>query len=180
MKKFLLLACLLSLSAGIVSAKDPQTQKKAPAPQTSSSTKEAGRIGVGFNSQLSNFGLTSLSLRYWLDRKIAIEGILGFSVGDIKGIDLGGKFLGVLKSEQNLNVYGFGLLGIESFDNTGTGGATNETKATVGGGLGTEFFFNGLPNLGFGAEIGLVYNGFSKSLTTFGNLITSVGIHYYL
>jgi hypothetical protein len=157
-------------------------QRRAPASTASSSTSNTNnRLGLGFNSQLSNVGVDTLSVRYWADDRVGFEGMLGFSLGDNnKYFDLGGKFLFSLKKEQNLNLYGFGLLGIENANrNPVTGEDKSDTALTVAGGLGAEFFLPGLPNLGFSTELGLGYNSTSKIFDTFGHWIPNAGIHYY-
>ncbi|MFH0948717.1 MAG: hypothetical protein V1833_06975 [Elusimicrobiota bacterium] len=131
------------------------------------------KIGVGFNSQLSGNGVDSLSVRYWFSKKMAVEGLLGFSLGNDTIFDVGGKFLTILKEENNLNLYGFGIMGIESY---------HDTSFSVGGGVGVELFFSDFPNLGFGTEIGL---GFSNANDTsqFGtkaDWLSAVGVRYYL
>jgi len=162
MKKLVAVVCFVGLVSGIVFGRD--LSKKT---------------GVGFNSQLSGLGVDSLSVRHWFSKKIAAEGLLGFSMGDDTIFNVGGKFLTVLKEEKNLNLYGFGIVGIESYDpDLGEG----DTALTLGGGFGAEFFFSDFPNLGFGAEVGLGFNN-ANDISRFGTAagwLSAVGIRYYL
>ncbi|MBN1384292.1 MAG: hypothetical protein JW983_05365 [Elusimicrobia bacterium] len=167
MKKITLVLIGMFFIAGICSAKD--LSKKA---------------GIGFNSQLSGHDVNSLSIRYWFSKKIAVEGLIGFSLGDDVMFDMGGKFLSVLKEEQNLNIYAFGLLGMESTDIDDNNPLTDDddTGITAGAGFGAEFFLIGLDNLGFGAEIGFGFNNADdkSQFGTSAGWLSSVGIRYYL
>lgn len=148
------------------------------------------KIGVGFNSQLSGHGLDSLSVRWWMSKKTAVEGLLGFTLGDDVIFDMGGKLLTVLKEEENLSIYGFAMAGVESYnaDEYLVGTVTpvwvdpDDTAITIGAGVGAEFFMSGLPNLGFGAEIGFGFNNANdkSQFGTSAGWLSSVGIRYYL
>ncbi|MHB9155278.1 MAG: hypothetical protein ACYC5N_06235 [Endomicrobiales bacterium] len=182
MKKLFLASCCVMLLSGVSFARNGAPRKATTPKGTPAVQQTEGAIGVGFNSQLSRRGLESLALRAWLSDTLGIEGILGFAFGDGESFfDLGGKVLGVIRKEQNLSLYGFGLLGIEnsSIKNPVTGDTASETSVAFGGGLGVEFFLQGLPNLGFGTEIGLGYNSGSKQFGTLADWITSVGMRYY-
>lgn len=169
MKKFfILLSCIVFLSGVSFTAEKSKREKRTDGKTTA----------IGFNSQLSDLGLTSLAIRHWASKKIALEGIFGFSVGDDKIFDLGGKLIGLIKSQQNLNYYWFGLLGIENYDIQATN--QNDTTVTVGAGLGFEFCISQIPNLYFGIEYGLGYDSASEQFGTFGNWLSSVGIRYYV
>ena len=162
MKKFFAVLCIVSLASSFSFGRDMSK-----------------KTGVGFNSQLSGLGVDSLSVRYWFSKKMAVEGLLGFSLGDDTIFNVGGKFLTVLKEEQNLNIYSFGVAGIESYD---PDLGKSDTALTLGGGFGVEFFFSDFPNLGFATEVGLNFtdiNDTSQFGTTAGWL-SAVGIRYYL
>lgn len=192
MKKLLLTASVLSLMTVVAFARDGRPSQTYRA-ERAASTRADERIGLGFNSQLSGRTrievngntyaapqITSLALRYWADSKIGFEGILGFGFGDdTKIFDLGGKFLYTIKKEANMRVYGVGLLGIENASIKIAGSDHSETAFTIAGGLGTEFFLNGLPNLGFGIEMGVGYNSSSKTFGTEASWLNNVGVRYY-
>jgi hypothetical protein len=184
MKKLLLAACIVSLFTGASFARDGGTKRTASAAQTqtyssSSSNDTAGRFGLGFNSQL-NGGLGSFALRYWSSASLGFEGIFGFALGDDSKIfDIGGKILIPVKKAQNLNLYGFGLLGLDSVTREIAGEDETDTGVIIGGGFGTEFFFNGIPDLAFLAEMGIGYNSNTKVFGTFGNWLSTVGLRYY-
>jgi hypothetical protein len=177
--------CCLALTVGLASAKDmPRrtttasntvTTQQPPQSQRSSS----GMTGLGFNTQLTDAGVTALSLRYWSGKNLGIEGLFGFTTGDnTTAFDLGLKILGALKTEPYTKVYGFGIIGIENRSKV-NGVNDSDTGTTIGGGLGVEFFIPGLPNLSFGSEIGLLYNSTQKQIGTYAGWIPNVGMRYY-
>ncbi|MCG6911639.1 MAG: hypothetical protein LJE94_16155 [Deltaproteobacteria bacterium] len=165
MKIFKLLAiiCICTpLAAGTVCAKDLK-----------------GQVGVGFNSQLSEGGMDSISAKYWLNNDLGFQGIFGFTFSDdVDEVDLGGKVLYKLIDEKNMYVAGIGGIGI-SHVNPDKG--DDDTGWWLSGGVGVEYFFSGLPNLGFSTEIGLVFSDYrdNSSFNTAGDTAISAGIHYY-
>lgn len=167
MKKLVLAACMLSLAAGL-----------SFGAQAKSQSKEQSRTGLGYNTQLSR-NISSLAVRHWSGTGLGLEGIFGFGFGnDTTLFNVGGKILGTIKKESNMRVYGYGLLGLEyaSFD---MGDDTeSETDVVFGAGFGVEFFLSGLPNLGFGVETGIGYDGGSEVFST-TSATTSVGVKYY-
>lgn len=176
-KVFILLAALISLANVMQAA--PAQKKLQKETTTTWKQVPAKQTAIGFSSQFSNVGLNSFALRHWLSSDNALEGVLGFSFGDnLKVIDIGGKYIGVIKQEPSLKFYGFGALGIENCDQNGE----SNTGVLVGGGLGWEFFFSGLSNLAFNIEFGMGYNSTPgiKSFGTSGYWLPAVGIRYYL
>ncbi len=157
------------------------------------------RISFGFNNQLafgviggedslSNAYLTnqSLSCKYWFTREIGVETLVGFLYSDFEevsgwGLSLTGKFLYNLIYEKQLNVYtggGLSIMPIHTDD-----GHDEETNTGFGlmAFVGTEFFFDGLPNLGFDMEVGLQYLDFDeyRQFGSYGGGFTTVGVRYY-
>ena len=187
MRKLFVLACLVTLTVGTVSAKEV-VRKSSEGYLTGNTVEQAGpRIGIGYSQQLTSHGLTSLAARFWATRSFGYEAIFGFQLGDNTIFDFGGKILGAIKHEQNMTVYGFGILGIENieFKKNSEGNSSDqsitETMTTFGGGFGVEFFFQGLPNLSFNTEIGVEYRNPSKTsgVATFAGQLGEVGMRYY-
>lgn len=192
MRKLIVLMCLAGLTVGSVSAKEVMRKSSGTTTKTTVTTMNSTessntRIGLGFSQQLSDQNLSSMAARFWVTPSYGFEGLFGFQFGDDRIIDFGGKFLGALRHEQNLTVYGFGLLGIENteFKNTnnepGFNNSESQTMTTFGFGLGVEFFFQGLPNLSFMAETGLGYRNPSSG-GSFGTTSSfmDLGLRYYL
>ena len=69
-----------------------------------------------------------------------------YKIYDKDEFDIGGKGLYVIKSEQNMHVYAGCGLGIANTDNDQK---DSDTSFSLSGVLGVEYFFSGLPNLGF-------------------------------
>ena len=112
-----------------------------------------GNLGVGFNSQLSPQGVDSLSAQYWINNELSVQGILGFRYSDESDeIDLGGKVHFKIKDEENLHVDVIAGIGFAQVD---PDVGSSETDTWIGAGVGIEYFFSGLPNLGFSTEVGI-------------------------
>jgi hypothetical protein len=171
MKKCLLTLCAVALFALPASAKDM-----------------TGLWGLGYTQALSpaNSSLTSLSMRYWLDKQLGLEGLFGYNLvngdndNDERSFTLGGRFLIKAVEEQNLHVYGGAGLAILYNKNE----AANEDGSTglgVEAFAGVEYFFQGLPNLGFSSEIGLrlADTGDNTVFGTTGGSFLDFGIRYY-
>ena len=161
-KFFVILLVVLLLSMSNASAKDL-----------------LGRIGIGFNSQLSPYGINSISIKYWPGPTFCLQGMLGFQMtDDVDVFDLGGKMLFRIKSEQNMNVYAGGGLGIA---NTDPDQGDSDTSFSLSGVLGVEYFFSGLPNLGFSTELGLMFRDYNNndSVGSDADIFSTAGIHYY-
>jgi hypothetical protein len=175
-KMFAVLIAVLFVFCG--SAAWAATKKKVSAEPKAETSGGISKMALGFNSQLTCNGVTSLALRMWTTDTIGIEPIFGFALGDnTTFVDAGVKILSMMKKQENLNYYAFGLLGIENYHNKII--STSDTYFTVGGGLGVEFFIPGISNLGISAELGLGYNSGTKTFATFGDWISAVGARYY-
>ena len=161
--KMLTVICLCTLMvAGTVYAKDLK-----------------GKVGLGFNSQLSENGMDSVSAKYWVNNDLGFQGIFGFTFSDnVDELDLGGKVLYKLIDEDNMYVAGIGGLGMSRVD---PDQGSSDTAWWLSGGVGLEYFFSGLPNLGFSTEIGFQISDYNDN-TSFGTMadtFVSAGIHYY-
>ena len=159
---FTVLLVILLLAAGNVSAKNLQ-----------------GRTALGYSSQLSRNDIDSISIKYWPNSRLCIQGLLGVMMSDpLDEIDFGGKVLYNIKQEQNMNVYAGGGVGIANVD---PDPGDSDTALFVSGILGVEFFLSGLPNLGFSTELGLkFYNSDDfDAVGTDADTFMEAGIHYY-
>jgi len=138
-----------------------------------------GNLGVGFNSQFSPHGVDAISGKYWINNELAVQGLLGFNYSDSRDeIDLGAKAYFKIKDEENLHVDAIGGLGFARVD---PDEGDTETATWVSVGVGIEYFFSGLPNLGFSTEVGLTIMDYEDD-TSFGTTADSfigAGIHYY-
>lgn len=156
------LACALILVSSAVYAKDLK-----------------GDLGVGFNSQFSPQGVDSLSAKYWINNELCLQGIVGFSYSDeTDEADLGAKVHFKIKDEENLHVDAIAGLGFAHVD---PDYGDSETGTWISAGVGIEYFFNGLPNLGFSTEVGFSIMDFDDNTTvgTSADTFVGAGIHYY-
>jgi hypothetical protein len=138
-----------------------------------------GLVGIGFNSQLSPRDITSISVKYWAGSKLCLQGMFGFQMTDtVDEFDIGGKVLFSIKNEQNMHVYAGGGLGIANID---WDQGDSDTAFSLNGVLGVEYFFSGLPNLGFSTELGLMFRDYddNDSVGSDADTFFTAGMHYY-
>ena len=135
-----------------------------------------GRLGVGFTNQIAvgpSSTIPAISGKYYLSKATALSGGLGF---DTKSGDsimaLGMKAYHSLFFEENLIFYtGIGLAYVSRIT----------SKFQVSGFLGTEFFLQGLPSLGFSFEVGIRGDSTSGAfaIRTIGDSFLTAGMHFY-
>lgn len=131
-----------------------------------------GRLGIGASQQL---GVSALSARYGLPlgkptTNVLVEADLGVGAGETTTVFAGGRLLFGVVAEDNMNLNlaagaGYAIAGDDSF-------------LRVQPALGAEFFFFGLENLGFDAEIGLNVDVGDVTGVSLGGA-PMVGFHYY-
>lgn len=132
-----------------------------------------GRLGVGASQQLGD--VSAFSVRYGLPLgkptiNVLMEADLGVGAGATPTVFVGGRLLFGVVAEDNMNL------------NLAAGAAYaiagGDRFVRVQPALGAEFFFFGLENLGFDAEIGVnVDAGDSTGVSVDG--APMVGFHYY-
>ena len=138
------------------------------------------RLGIGYNAQIPS-AASAISAKYAVSSDYAFSGFLGFNAGgddNNSSFVLGAKVYRNAYQEENANFYIGGGLGISSIE---IGASETETGFDLMGFLGTEFFFMGLPNLGFTFESGVTLTSRGSGVsfqTTSGSFVTT-GIHYY-
>ena len=153
-----------------------------------------GRLGVGYESTLPSSGgagLNGVSARFWVNNQLFVGGQLGVLIvdPDVPGADtqtnfgLGANAGFAFIDEPNLNVYGGGGLAFGSVSGTNAAGES-EGKTAIGlnVGVGAEFFFVGLPNLGFTTFYGLSYTSVEDVASVIqigGGEFATFGIRYY-
>ena len=103
----------------------------------------------------------------------------GFNYSDAYDeLDIGGKVYFKLKDEENLHVDAIAGLGFARVD---PDEGNTETAKWISVGIGIEYFFSGLPNLGFSTEVGITMTDYDDdtSFGTTGDSFVGAGIHYY-
>ena len=154
------------------------------APSDASAKDLRGKFGLGFNNNFTS--LTSVSFKGGLPmpkptQNLQVQGLVGFGLAKFEPARLfvGGRVLIPILAEDNLNLnagFGAGYLRIRPE------GATDILDAFRGQAvLGVEFFFFGLEQLGFSAELGINFDVAEEflSFSTTSGTAASVGVHYY-
>ena len=130
-----------------------------------------GRVGFGL-TYLDFTASPALSMKYFHTNLLSTVFVAGFNT-DVNTYQLGIKTVRQVVLEENLNVF----LGVGGFLVNSTALGTGVEFDALAG---AEFFFAGLPNLGFQFEIGIGLR--SQGRTTFrsiGGGFGSGAIHYY-
>ncbi len=138
-----------------------------------------GNLGIGYNSQFSPQDVDSLSGKYWINNELAVQGLVGFNFSDSSDdLDLGGKLYFKIKDEKNLHVDAIAGLGFSRVD---PDNGNTKTGTWINAGIGIEYFFSGLPNLGFSTEVGFTFMDYDNddSFATTADSFVGAGIHYY-
>jgi hypothetical protein len=125
------------------------------------------KFGIGFQSSLPAWGISgSMDLK---NSKLCVQGVLGM-VSELKTI--AGKVVYKFKEKESYNTYGYGMIGIWSFE--------NESSLGFGGGVGIEFDWRALsktlPEIWWNLEIGIAsvnLNYYNYSAFSMG-----LGVHY--
>lgn len=140
------------------------------------------RLGLGFKNQFSN-NLAGIAAQYYPNSDMFLTGILGI---DTKKDDSKFGFMvrlnRIIFKEDNLNFYmggGIGLISSEVYD-------SSASKSTDSGFeliaiIGSEFFFQGLENLGFSFEAGIGVSSVKSGVRfrTIGDSVLRAGIMFY-
>lgn len=134
------------------------------------------KIGAGLQSSFPTFGISGI---YNLNEQMAAQAVLGF-IGSTSAF--GGRFLYRFRREENYNFYGYGMLGIFRHKTWGLHDKyilkwETETVAGFGLGGGVEYFFEGLPEIGWNAELGIGIVDFEYY--DFSAFMFGLGAHYY-
>lgn len=147
--------------------------------------KLAKRPGLGFTNQfvvgsrtpngiIEDKTVPALSFRYHFNQQYGAALALGFdNRNDDNILALGAKIFYIIFEEDYLNFYGGASLGLVSFQESDFQGTLL---------IGSEFFFNGLPSLGFSTETGIRLDKTSGTfgVSTIGDSFFIAGIHFYI
>ncbi len=145
-------------------------------PATASAKDLRNRFGLGYQNQFPPIG--GLALKYWLPTgepsvNVAIEAVAGLSLidGASDAMFFGGRLLYAFVTEDNMNLYGAAGAGFM------TQGQLQNIRLQPA--VGVEWFFFGLENLGFVAEMGasIDLGESTKFFTVSGG--PGIGAHYY-
>ena len=142
-----------------------------------------GKLGVGFNTQFTNQeNMDGVSVKIWpRNAPVGLQALGGWQLGDqTDEVTLGSKVIYPLKQEENMYVYVAGGMGVSYIDPEND---DDDMALSILPSVGVEYFFQGLPNLGFSSELGgrIFFSDRSDEFESTANTGTSVtvGIHYY-
>lgn len=136
----------------------------------------ASRLGVGFRNSYA-FDLPSLSAHYYPNSEYGLIGALGIDTEDQNSrFVFSGGVRKIVFTEENLNFFMGGVLSVISVETAGETDSGFELGALVG----SEFFLQGLENLGFNLETGLAVTNVKKvRFRTMGDSFLRAGIVFY-
>lgn len=150
----------------------------------SASTAPDSTKKVGIGIQGAPFPVIGLAVVYNLNERLGLQAVAktGYDV-DILAL----RALYRFKNEPKYNTYASGLLGIFRDDAVSTGiFAPDETDVAAGFGIGGgfEYFFSGLPNVGWNLELDFIHIAFEEKwweydYETFSLVMIGLGAHYY-
>lgn len=143
----------------------------------SASGKEmANRLGVGYRNSYA-FDLPSLAAQYYPTSDMGLVGAIGIDTEDQNSkMVFSGGVRKIVFVEDNLNFFMGGMLSVISKETAGATDSGFELAALVG----TEFFLQGLENLGFNLESGVAVTNVKKvRFRTMGDSFLRAGIIFY-
>ena len=139
------------------------------------------KYGVGFQGSFPAYGISGMMD---VNETISVQAILGF-FGSLN--TYAGRGLYRFKKERDWEIYGYGMIGIWSYDGVGvrTGFALEnytETAVGFGAGAGLEYDWRALspdlPPLFWNVELGIGIVNFNKVNYDFNTLLIGLGVHY--
>lgn len=136
----------------------------------------ASRLGVGFRNSYA-FDLPSLAAHYYPNSEYGLVGAIGIDTEDQNSkFAFSGGVRKIIFTEENLNFFMGGVLSVISKETDGSTDSGFELGALVG----TEFFLQGLENLGFNVETGMAVTNVKKvRFRTMGDSFLRAGIIFY-
>jgi hypothetical protein len=148
----------------------------------------AGKKGIGFHNMLyRGFNgaeeLPVLSVRYWIDDNVGVEGELGYTTGKHSDIYyFGGRITAIVNNYKTLNLYAVAFGGAGNADNNRYDEDISAHIFNIGAGLGVEWFV--LDNLSISSECGLVLmsnsnSDIDKSFGFYGDFVPRAGVRLY-
>lgn len=145
--------------------------------QPTSAMDRAGRLGIGFTTQLTN-DLPAISFKLQKSKSFAFSGLFGLDTSDNGGWGAGFKMYKIIFDEPQLNFYAAALGALTSKKTTGQ---VEQSGFQFDVTFGSEFSFTGLASLGFSFEFGISLNKVNDfAIQTVGHNFLVAGVHFYL
>jgi len=156
---------------------------QAPPALAQSNDEPLPKVGLGVQFSFPAWGLSG---KLNLNERVTAQGVFGL-IGDLRMY--GGRVLYHFNRREQSTVYAFGSLGGFSYKGLRfrdsddpfdwTLEETTETVIGMGAGLGAEYFFSGLPEIGWNLEVGFTHVDFKEVDYNFSSIMIGVGSHYY-
>jgi hypothetical protein len=136
----------------------------------------ASRLGIGYRNSYA-FDLPSLAAHYYPNAQYGFVGAIGIDTEDQNSkFAFSGGVRKIIFVEEQLNFFMGGVLSMVSKESAGSTDSGFELAALVG----SEFFLQGLENLGFNIETGLAVTNVKKvRFRTMGDSFLRAGILFY-
>ena len=134
------------------------------------------RLGVGFRNSYA-FDLPSLAFEYYPNPDFGFIGAVGIDTDDQNSkFAVSGGVRKVIFNEENLNYFMGGVMSVVSKETAASADSGFEVAALIG----SEFFLQGLDNLGFSLESGVSVTNVRKvRFRTMGDSFLRAGILFF-
>lgn len=140
------------------------------------SNSDRGKIGLGFQATMPMAGI---SVRYEVEEHMSVQGTLG-AFGDVLAA---GARLNIMRKRPNHIALAYVSYGTFQYDYTADMyGSVRTSNNGIGVGVGLEWFFTKLPEVGFELDVGFVHEvtNFDRgSVDRETYMVPGIGIHYY-
>ena len=155
----------------------------------------SGKTGLGYQGMAVGGFLNGISVRSWALGNVGIEGNLFYG-----GIDIDvdnentfdgdlylfeGKVMYAFIVKENSRFYAGGKLGYGRFDVNIFDEGVDGSLYSLGAFIGSEWTFQGIPELGFNFDVGYSYNWYDDTIDdmdielSMDGISATFGVHYY-
>jgi hypothetical protein len=145
-------------------------------PSMASAKQLANRLGIGY-MVTSDLNLPSAAAVYYPSPNWGVVGAMGIDTSsNNSAFDAMGGVRKIVFTEDNMNFFMGGNLGLLSQTTNSTSASGFELQALVGG----EFFLPGLENLGFNFDTGIAVSNVNNTrFRTLGDSFVNGGVIFY-
>lgn len=169
----------------------------AAAPATAGDENDiSGKTGLGYQGMAVGSFLNGISLRSWALGNVGLEGNLFYGGIDVD-IENGsftadadlylfeGKAMYAFIVKENSRFYAGGKFGWGRFDVNLNDAGVDGDIFSLGAFIGSEWNFQGIPELGFNFDVGYSYNWYDDEIMdtdidiSLDGISATFGIHYY-
>ncbi len=153
----------------------------------------SNKVGVGYQGMIASDYLNGISVRGWIGNNFGLEGSFfyggidaegnnGYKItdSDVSLIEVKAMYAFLVKNNSRFYVGakgGYGQLDIEAFGDK----VTDDDLWSCGAFVGSEWNFQGIPELGFNFDVGYNYMNYDDDNVDIDldGIAVTFGIHYY-